>query len=230
MTLEDATSFLHSLEQEILRHEAVRHSFLKRFAAEPLTIVQLQTFGLQHYQLVKVFVNYMTNLLPKIPDKDASSLFRTVFNDEFGQATIFRSHPALYRNFLKALGLHDESWGRVSFLPETENFIEGHLTLTREADFLVGLGAVGPGHEFSIPAMFSYLVEGIRKNTQLNEKDFEYFTLHIEQDKEHAKVFNALIERHVATIEDQKRLREGVFRSLKYRNRFWNGLLQAVFG
>lgn len=228
--MQDAESFLKSLEADILQHEAVRHPFLLRFSREALNRHQLQTFGLQHYQLVKVFVNYMTNLLPRIPDPDASAQFRKVFDDEFGQATIFRSHPALYRNFLRALKLPDEAWGRVPLLGETSAFIEGHLQLTREADFLVGLGAIGPGHEFSIPTMFSYLIEGIRKNSDLADPDIEYFTLHIEEDKEHAKVFNHLIARHVPSPERQGKLRDGVMRSLALRKRFWDGLDRAVFG
>src|SRR5574341_1699850 len=98
----DATKFIRSLEQEILAHAAVRHPFLARFASESMTIAQVRAFGLQHYQLVKVFTTYMTNLLPKIPDRDAADLFRHVFDDAFGavsgrsaavgQATIFRSH------------------------------------------------------------------------------------------------------------------------------------------
>lgn len=229
-TTMDAQTFIHSLEEEILHHEAVHHPFLKRFASEKLAVEQIQTFGLQHYQLVKVFVNYMTNLLPKIPDKDAADLFRTVFDDEFGQHTIFRSHPALYRNFLKALGLPDEAWGRVKLFPETARFIEGHKEITRGKDFLFALGAIGPGHEFSIPTMFGYLIEGIKKNTSLTDEDIEYFSLHIVEDVEHAVVFNKLISRHVETEEGQKRLRDGALQSLAYRKTFWDGLQRAVFG
>jgi pyrroloquinoline-quinone synthase len=226
----DAQAFIHSLEQEILHHEAVHHPFLKRFATEKITVGQIQTFGLQHYQLVKVFVNYMTNVLPKIPDQDASSLFRVVFDDEFGQHTIFRSHPALYRNFLKSLGLSDEAWGRVSLLPEIEGFIEGHMALTRGQDFIFALGAIGPGHEFSIPTMFTYLIDGIKKSTDLSDEDVEYFSLHIEEDKEHAVVFNQLISRHVVTEDGQKRLRDGAMRSLSLRKQFWDGIYRSVFG
>ncbi len=223
-------TFVHELEQEILKHPAVHHPFLKRFASEPLSLDQIRTFGLQHYQLVKVFVNYMTNLLPKIPDKDAARLFRVVFNDEYGQWTIFRSHPALYRNFLRALGLPDEAWGRVPLLPETSGYIEGHMRLTREGDFLVGLGAIGPGHEFSIPTMFAYLVKGFKKNSGLSPSEIEYFTMHIEEDVEHAKVFNELIVRHAAPEENQKRIRDGVMTSLRWRTHFWDGCSRAVFG
>jgi pyrroloquinoline-quinone synthase len=235
----DAQQFLKQLEREIETHESVHHPFLKRFSTEPLTIHQIQTFGLQHYQLVKVFVNYMTNLLPRIPDREAAVLFRHVFDDEFGavsgrpatagQATIFRSHPALYRNFLRSLGLADEDWGKVPHLPEVSSYIEEHMIMTRDEDFRVGLGAIGPGHEFSIPIMFSYLVKGFRNNTTLSDEAIEYFTLHIVEDEDHAEIFNQLILKHSKTVEDQQKVREGVLRSLAVRKAFWDGLERAVF-
>jgi len=235
-----ASTFIAGLEGEILTHGAVRHPFLQRFASEPLSLAQIRTFGLQHYQLVRIFTTYMTNLLPKIPDQDASALFRSVFDDEFGavsgrdasvgQATIFRSHVHLYRDFLAALGVREEEWGRVRPLPETDAYIKAHLALTRDEDFRIGLGAVGPGHEFSIPTMFQSLVAGIRNNTALTEEQICYFTLHIEEDVEHAEVFNALIARHAETEEGRVLIRDGAMRSLKWRTLFWDGLKRAVFG
>jgi len=240
VSTDTAQAFIGALEAEILGHAAVRHPFLARFATESLSLAQLRAFGLQHYQLVKVFTTYMTNLLPNIPDRDAAELFRRVFDDEFGavsgrpaaagQATIFRSHVHLYRDFLTALGVRDEEWGRVRPLPETEAYIRAHLALTREADFRVGLGAVGPGHEFSIPTMFRSLVAGIRHNTELDARQIEYFTLHIEEDVEHAEVFNALIVRHAGTEEGRSLIREGAMRSLKWRTLFWDGVSRLVFG
>lgn len=225
----DVRESIASLEKEILGHEATHHPFLKRFSTEPLTRQQLQTFGLQHYQLVKVFTTYMTNLLPKFPDKAGGQLLRSIFDDEFGQWTIFRSHAALYRKFLKALGLVDEDWGRVRLLPETSGFIEFHLSLTREATLHEGIGAIGPAHEFSIPTMFAYLLEGLRKNAPLTDEDVEYFTMHIIQDVEHAKIFNDLIVRYTKTEQDWTRIRDGALRSMAMRKRFWDGLKQAVF-
>lgn len=172
----------------------------------------------------------MTNLLPKIPDKDAADLFRTVFDDEFGQHTIFRSHPALYRNCLKSLGLPDGAWGHVKPLSEVRQYIEAHLRLTRDADFLIGLGAVGPAHEFAIPTMFDYIIPGLQNNSALTDEDVEYFSMHIIEDKEHAVVFNKLIVRHVETAEGQSLLRDGAMQSLAYRKKFWDGLELAVFG
>ncbi|HXN07411.1 MAG TPA: iron-containing redox enzyme family protein [Nitrospiria bacterium] len=220
--------FIQELQSEIKHHEAVNHPFLKKFSTLPLSLEQIRTFGLQHYQLVRIFVNYMTNLEPRIPDPSVTASFRSVYDDEFGQATIFRSHPALYRNFLKKLGLEDNHWGRVTPLPEVYEFVELHKEMTREADFRFALGAIGPGHEFSIPKMFGFLVDGIKKNTALEEEDYEYFTFHIIQDQHHAEVFNELIS-HFNKEEDQKQIRAGALRSLEARKRFWDGLEREVF-
>ena len=230
MAPKGGVDYLTTLEEEITGHSAVHHPFLQRFAKGPLTIEQVRTFGLQHYQLVKVFTTYMTNLLPRIPDKDAATLFRTVFDDEFGQYTIFNSHPALYRNFLKALGLEDADWGRVPLLPETQDFIQFHLDMTRSDHFLSALGAIGPGHEFSIPTMFSYLLDGLHKIDALTEEDRSYFSLHIVEDVEHAKIFNQLLTRYTDTSDTQEKIRHGVMRSLKLRHFFWDGLNRSVFG
>ncbi|MBI1822671.1 MAG: iron-containing redox enzyme family protein [Nitrospirae bacterium] len=220
--------FIQHLQREIEEHDAVHHPFLKKFSTLPLTLDQIRIFGLQHYQLVKIFVNYMTNLQPRIPDSSAAALFRHVYDDEFGQHTIFRSHPALYRNFLKSLGLEDNAWGRVIRLSEVESFVETHMELTRDDDFRIALGAIGPGHEFSIPTMFSYLVKGIEKNTSLKAEDYEYFTCHMVQDVHHAEIFNELIS-HFDTAEDQQLIRSGAMKSLEARKLFWDGLEKAIF-
>jgi pyrroloquinoline quinone (PQQ) biosynthesis protein C len=233
-------AFLETLQGEISAHEAVRHRFLRRFVNEPLSLEQIKTFGLQHYQLVKVFLTYMTNLQARISDPEVKRLFRKVFDDEFGavthrspaagEATLFRSHPALYRNFLRAIGLADEALGRVRILPETAYYIETHKEMTREQGLLVGLGAIGPGHEFSIPMMFEYLVIGLRKNTTLTEDEFDYFTLHIVEDQDHAKVFNEVIGMLCPSLKDLEKIREGALQSLALRKQFWDGLERAVFG
>ncbi|MBI5197731.1 MAG: hypothetical protein HZA19_03890, partial [Nitrospirae bacterium] len=74
-------TFITELQNEIEHHEAVHHPFLRKFATLPLSVEQIQTFGLQHYQLVKIFVNYMAILQPRIPDPSTSALFRKVYED-----------------------------------------------------------------------------------------------------------------------------------------------------
>lgn len=221
------TSPSPALDLEIASHPALNHAFLERFSQEPLTLGQLRAFGLQHYQLVRVFTSYMTNLIARRPDWAGS--LRGVLADEFGAHSIFRSHVHLYRNFLKGLGLRDEDWGRVKLEPETKSFIEAHLTLSREGDAIEALGAIGPGHELSIPVMFSFLLEGLRRNTTMTV-ELEYFPLHIAQDKEHAVAFQDLIDRFAPDAGSAARARRGALFSLDLRAHFWSGCERVVFG
>jgi len=70
----------------------------------------------------------------------------------------------------------------------------------------------------------------LRAKGLVSEEALAYFTLHIIEDKEHAKVFNQLIVRYMGDEESRTVIRDGVLRSLNARARFWNGLQRAVFG
>lgn len=227
-----STAWIRQLEEEILAHPAVHHSFLKRFAREKLTAAQMRAYAVQHYHLIRVFPTYMTQLqarlVPELPETE--ELLRPVFDDEFGQHSIFLSHVHLHRRFLTGLGMEEAEWGRAPRLPSTQKYILEHLRLTREGDPLAALGAIGPAHEIAIPPMFRYLLEGIRRNTALPEEALEYYTMHITEDVEHARLFNLLLEKAAPTHPEQVRVREGAMFSLGLRFEFWSGLEEAVFG
>lgn len=219
---------LPALEDEVLNHPALRHPFLRRFSRETLSLEQIRAFGLQHYQLVRVFTTYMTNLTARVPAW--SETLRPVLDDEFGGHSILRSHVHLYRDFLQALGLAPRDWGSPRLQPETRGFIDAHLELTRDGDILEALGAVGPGHELAIPVMFEFIVAGLRRGGYgLSARAIEYFPEHITQDQHHRHAFNTLIE--AADEPDAlERVRRGALRSLELRARFWEGCTRAVFG
>lgn len=222
-------SFIRKLEEEIQNHPAVQHPFLKRFSKEKLSLRQIQAFGLQHYQMVRIFTTYITHLIPRLPRSATFISLRKVLADEYGKNNLFESHVHLYQRFLRALGLLDADWGGARKLPGTERYIREHLALAREGDVLSALGAVGPAHEAAIPAMFEFILKGLRKNTALTEEQMRYFTLHISEDKEHAEIFNRLIS-HLAQSESEQRLvRTGVLRSLRLRAVFWQGLSRRIF-
>src|SRR5262249_59534939 len=89
-----------------------------------------------------------------------------------------RSHPALYRRFLRAVGFGEGEWDHVPKLPATQAFITLHLDMTLRS-WLEALGAVGPGHEWAIPLMFPHLVAGIEQSLRLDPPALEYFQLPI---------------------------------------------------
>lgn len=225
----DAEAFLADLEAEVRAHPALRHPFLRRFAEGGLGRLQLWAFGLQHYQLVRIFTAYLEALLASVPDPPVRDWIHRVLEDEFARPDAYhRSHPALYRRFLRALGLEPRDWDGAAPLPETRAFLARHLELTSLRHYLVGLGAVGPGHEWSIPVMFGHLVEGLRRSG-VPEEALGYFTLHITQDLEHARLLRAALARSAGDPGNQARILEGARASLEARARFWDALYRVVF-
>ncbi|MBI1893373.1 MAG: iron-containing redox enzyme family protein [Candidatus Rokubacteria bacterium] len=221
--------FLERLEVEVASHPALHHPFLKRFAAGGLSRLQLWAFGLQHYQLVRVFTSYLEAVVKSIREPEVRDWLHRILEDEYARPrTHDRSHAALYRRFLRALDLGENDWERAESVPGTRAFIEHHLELTALRHPAVGLGAVGPGHEWAIPTMFAYLVDGLRKSG-VEEAAIEYFTLHVAQDVEHGALMRAALARHAQTEENQARIREGGLASLDARARFWDGLKRVVF-
>ena len=224
-----AERFLDALEVEVRGHQALHHPFLHRFAQGGLRPLQLWAFGLQHYQLVRVFTSYLEALHKSVPDPEVREWIYRVLEDEYAHPHSFdQSHSALYRKFLRALGLTEQDWDRAEALPETRDFITRHIELTSLRHYVVGLGAVGPGHEWAIPTMFTYLLEGLRK-VGVEEKPLGYFTLHITQDLEHGRLLRLALARFAETPANQERIAEGARASLDARARFWDGLQRAVF-
>ena len=224
-----ASEFVQELREEVATHRAVTHSFLRRFAAGGLTRWQIWGYASQHYHLVGFFPAYLEAIADRTPDTEVRRLLREILEDEYMRLESFeRSHPALYRRFLRAVGFGEGDWDRVPLLPATRAFVQLHLDMTLRS-WLEALGAVGPGHEWAIPLMFPHLVQGIERSLPLAPAALEYFQLHINLDVEHGKLLQESLLRWAATEENQENIRRGARRSLEARAAFWSELGEQLF-
>ena len=96
-----------------------------------------------------------------------------------------------------------------------------------EEPFLVGLGAVGPGHEWAIPKMFDAVIPGLRR-AGFREEEIHYFTLHVEQDVDHGAWLEEALVRFGSNSESRALIRRGALLSLDARGRFWSGVQRAI--
>ncbi|PYM37587.1 MAG: hypothetical protein DME17_07220, partial [Candidatus Rokuibacteriota bacterium] len=134
-------------------------------------------------------------------------LLTDILADEYMRPQNFeRSHPALYRRFLRAVGFGEGDWDQVPLPPATRAFVQLHLDMTL-GSWLEALGAVGPGHEWAIPLMFPRLVQGLERSLQLDPAGLEYFHLHISLDVEHGRVLEESLLRWATTAEGQAEIR-----------------------
>lgn len=222
-----AKTFLSSLRAEIETHPAVNHLFLNRLATGMFSREDYRVFAENHYPLVCVFCSYLERLLVRAPDSESKLWLAKVLVDEYGEGSEGHDHSTLYAYFLKSSGGDASSRHALRVPAPATAFIETHRTLVNKEPFLVGLGAVGPGHEWAIPRMFEAVIPGLRR-TGYDEEEIQYFTLHVGQDIDHGRWLEEALERYATTADAQAQIRRGALASLEARRVFWDGVQKAV--
>ena len=225
--MSSTTKFLETLRTEIETHPAVNHLFLNRLATTPFAREDYRVFGENHYPLVCVFTSYLERLLVRAPTTDAKLWLAKVLVDEYGEGSEAHDHATLYASFLRAAKstLPDRHGDRVP--RAAHRFITEHRRIVTKEPFLVGLGAVGPGHEWAIPKMFAAVIPGLRR-AGFDEDEMNYFTLHVAQDVDHGAWLEQALARFGQTDEARAQIRRGALLSLEARGRFWSDVQRAV--
>lgn len=226
MTL-SAKEFLAGLRKDVERHAGVNHPLLGRVSQVPFTREDYKTFGLQHYPLVGTFTTYLELLLLTAPDSEAKTWLAKVLVDEYGEGSEGKDHATLYREYLTATGVEEGEEYKVGIHEDVSGFIFEHIRICQEEPFLVGLGAVGPGHEWAIPKMFPRIVKGLRR-AGFAEQDILYFALHMEQDVDHGAWLEEALLGYCDDKTAQEQVRHGTMLSLEARRRFWSGVQDKI--
>ncbi len=224
----EATRFLADLRREIESHPGVNHLFLGRCSTSPFSRHDYRVFGENHFPLVCVFTSYLERLLIRAPTSDSKLWLAKVLVDEYGEGSEGEDHATLYAHFLRSCGSTvPDHTDTVKVAAPALAFIREHRRIVSEEPFLVGLGAVGPGHEWAIPKMFHAVIPGLRR-AGFAESEINYFTLHVEQDVDHGAWLEEALVRFGGTAEARAQIRRGALLSLEARARFWSGVQRAV--
>ncbi|NCG20907.1 MAG: DUF3050 domain-containing protein [Rhodobacterales bacterium] len=225
--MKDPRTFLSDLREEIAAHPGVNHLLLNRLATAPFSREDYRIFAENHIPLVSVFTVYLELLLLRAPDSEARLWLAKVLVDEYGEGSDGHDHVKMYGRFLTAAG-GDAEVASTSPVPSpAQTFIETHANIVRNEPFLVGLGAVGPGHEWAIPKMFESIIPGLRR-ARFPEVEIDYFTLHVEQDDDHGNWLGEALAGYATTEEAQAQILRGARLSLEARRVFWDGVQQAI--
>jgi pyrroloquinoline-quinone synthase len=222
--------FLQRLKREVIGHPALTHPFLERFGDGDASEEGVRTFAIQYYRHVRVSRLYLAALISNCRDDEGLQLaLAGILFDEYGHLNPEETHPALYRRFLKALGINEEEWEAPRTLPEIELYIETHYALCRHPDIRLGLGALGPASEWPVPPIYVRLTEGLKRSTGLPDEALEIFTSHVTMDVTHARIMMDAVSPYAGDEEGQRRVREGAMRSLDARSVMLDGLYKVVY-
>lgn len=219
--------FLEKLRLEVESHPGVNHPMLARLAHVPFTKEDYKVMGLQHFPLVGTFTKYLELLLLKAPDSNSKQWIAKVLVDEYGEGSDNKDHAQLYQEYLQAAGATVEELWQTTLHEKVTEFVQEHLRICHEEPFLVGLGAVGPGHEWSIPKMFPMIVRGLRR-AGFQENEILYFSLHMEQDVDHGNWLREALDQSIQSESDCQQIRRGACLSLQARMQFWTGVQDKI--
>ena len=222
-----AREFLSTLRMEVERHAAVNHLFLNRVATAPFSREDYRVLAENHYPLVCAFTSYLEALLVRAPASESKLWLAKVLVDEYGEGSRGEDHAALYAHFLAACGSAEGEIETASVPDPAHRFIALHRRIVEQEPFLVGLGAVGPGHEWAIPKMFESITVGLRR-AGFDTREIEYFTLHTAQDVDHGSWLEEALARLAVNARACAEIRRGALLSLDARARFWTGVQRAV--
>jgi pyrroloquinoline quinone (PQQ) biosynthesis protein C len=222
-----ARAVLKDLREEIRSHPGVGHSLLGRRLMDRRTKHDFRVLASQHYPLVANFTTYMELLLLRAPTFEAKCWIAKVLVDEYGDRSHGADHPQACRAFMHAAGIEPGVECDFPLHPEAVEFIREHYRICTEEPFLVGLGAVGPGHEWSIPTMFEHVIVGLRK-AGFETGDIEYWTMHLDQDADHGDWLEEALVGYCATEAARAQVRHGALLSLNAREKFWWGVFDKV--
>lgn len=223
----EPAAWLQELRQEVERHPAVNHMLLSRLATGHYTRVDYLNFGLQHYALVGQFTKYMELLLLRAPSSEQKLWLAKILVDEYGEGSGGDDHTTLYASFLASIGARRGQRENSNLCREVWEFVGEHLRICREEPFLVGLGALGPGHEWSIPKMFSHIIPGLER-AGITRDERMYFDLHTEQDVDHARWMSEALVQLATTDAEQAQVRRGAQLSLRARYKVWTGVERQI--
>jgi pyrroloquinoline-quinone synthase len=226
----NSEEFLGKLKRAVIGHPALTHPFLERFGEGDASEEGVRTFAIQYYRHVRVSRLYIAALISTCRDDEGLQLaLAGILFDEYGRLNPDETHPALYRRFLRALGISEEGWEAPRTLPEIELYIETHYALCRHPDVRLGLGALGPASEWPVPPIYVRLTEGLKRSAGLPDEALEIFTSHVTMDVEHARIMMNAVAPYAEDEEGQKQVREGAMRSLDARSVMLDGLYKAVY-
>ncbi|MBE8965824.1 iron-containing redox enzyme family protein [Nostocales cyanobacterium LEGE 12452] len=214
----------NSFREITINHPLWNHEFLMRCQAGNLFLPDVQVLAVQMYKFSKEFNRILASILSCCQDETSQLVILENLFDEMGQGDITQSHPELFRQFTRALGIHDETLASLPTAPETRALIETYLQMPHKYGYLAALGAVCYASEGIVSSLYTQLYKGIVGATPLPKESLIFFEVHIDVDDSHAAKLAAVIEPQITVNEEDIKIKLAITEAMDARLQFFNGI------
>ncbi|HEU0274600.1 MAG TPA: CADD family putative folate metabolism protein [Candidatus Udaeobacter sp.] len=186
--------YLDKIDNDIAAKNLLKHPFYLAWTRGELSDEALADYAQQYYHHVAAFPTYLSAVHAKCEDQvTRKQLLNNLIDEEAGSP----NHPALWKKFMDGLGLKDGDLARIEKEPETKNLIATFRSVCGQASIAEGLGALY-AYESQIPAICESKIDGLKKYYGFTKPEhYEYFTVHVEADREHSATERDLLSRYI---------------------------------
>src|SRR6266403_4783728 len=187
-------NYLDEIDNDIAKKHLLKHPFYLAWTRGELSKEALADYARQYYRHVAAFPTYLSAAHANCDDQATrKQLLDNLIDEEAGSP----NHPELWLNFAKGLGVSQPDAQRAEQWPETKNLIDTFRSVCRDGSTAEGLGALY-AYESQIPAICESKIDGLKKHYGFADpKHYEYFTVHLEADREHSAAERKMLETHV---------------------------------
>ncbi len=199
--------YLDKIDNDIADKHLLKHPFYLAWVRGELTKEALTDYARQYYHHVAAFPTYLSAVHAKCEDQPTrKQILSNLIDEEAGSP----NHPELWKHFAERLGVKNIDAVKES---ETKGLIAAFRSVCGEKSTSEGLAALY-AYESQIPAICESKIDGLKKYYGLTDPTaYEYFSVHIEADKEHSAVEREMLGRYI-NDENIDRVRASVGRVL----------------
>jgi pyrroloquinoline-quinone synthase len=174
---------LDKIDNDIAEKHLLKHPFYLAWVRGDLSKEALTDYAKQYYHHVTAFPTYLSAAHAKCDDQPTrKQILSNLVDEEAGSP----NHPELWKQFANALGVNDVDLERAEKQPETKNLINTFRSVCADNSIAESLAALY-AYESQIPSICESKIDGLKKHYGFTDpKGYEYFSVHIEADKEHS--------------------------------------------
>jgi pyrroloquinoline-quinone synthase len=185
---------LDSIDRQIAAKHLLTHPFYLAWTRGELSMAALADYARQYYHHVAAFPTYLSAVHAKCDDQPTRrQLLENLIDEEAGSP----NHPELWLQFTESLGVSKADVQSSEKWTETSTLIGTFRSVCSGGTTAEGLAALY-AYESQISAVSESKIKGLVENYNMTEpRSYEYFSIHVEADREHAAAERQMLSEHV---------------------------------
>jgi pyrroloquinoline-quinone synthase len=187
-------TYLDKIDNDIAAKHLLKHPFYLAWTRGELSKAALADYARQYYHHVAAFPTYLSAVHANCDDQvTRKQLLNNLIDEEAGSP----NHPELWLQFAEGLGFSASDVRNTARESETKKLIETFRSACGEGSTAQGLAALY-AYESQIPEICESKIDGLKKHYGFTDpKPYEYFSVHIDADREHSAAEREMLRAHV---------------------------------